>query len=343
METIDLRSDTVTQPTEAMRHAMMQAPLGDDVLENDPSVRALEEYAAHLFGMEAALFCPSGTMTNQIALKIHTQPQDQVICDHLSHIYWYEGGGPAFHSQVSLRCLQGDRGRLSAEQVQANINPDDYHFPITRLVSLENTANKAGGSYYHLSEIRQIRKVCDTHGLALHLDGARLFNALAETGDTPKAYGEVFDTISICLSKGLGAPVGSLLLSSSAALHKYARRVRKVMGGGMRQSGFLAAAGLYALQHHVGRLKEDHARAKRLEAILLECAFVAEVIPVETNIVVFRLATPWNASTFLEQLKTLGILAVPFGEDLVRFTTHLDISEQMIDEVALRLRQIPTK
>lgn len=258
---IDLRSDTVTKPTPAMREAMMQAEVGDDVLEHDPTVRALEEKAAALFGMEAALFCPSGTMTNQIALRIHTQPQDQVICDRLSHIYWYEGGGPAYNSLVSLRMLDGDRGRITAAQVAENINPDDPHMPVSRLVSLENTANRAGGSCYGLDQIRVIRKVCDTHGLGLHLDGARLFNALTETGDTPKGYGGVFDSISICLSKGLGAPVGSLLITNQE-LHKKALRVRKVLGGAMRQSGFLAAAGLYALDHHVERLQDDHRRAR---------------------------------------------------------------------------------
>lgn len=337
---IDLRSDTVTKPTPAMLEAMMQAEVGDDVLEHDPTVKALEEKAAQMFGMEAALYCPSGTMTNQIGLRILTQPQDQIICDQLSHIYWYEGGGPAYNSLVSLRLLQGDRGRISAQQIAENINPDDPHMPVTRLVSLENTANRAGGSCYDLSEIKAIREVCDQHGLALHLDGARLFNALTETGESPKDYGKLFDTISICLSKGLGAPVGSLLLSSTPELHKKARRVRKVLGGAMRQSGFLAAAGLYALENHVERLKDDHRRARQIAEWLENSDFVQEVIPVQTNIIVFRLVPPYLAADGLAALQKVGLLATPFGKDLLRFTLHLDISEEMVGQVEERLGQV---
>ncbi len=337
---IDLRSDTVTQPTPAMREAMMNAKVGDDVLEHDPSVKALEEKAAAMFGMEAALFCPSGTMTNQIGIRIQTQPQDQVICDQLSHIYWYEGGGPAYNSLVSLRLIQGDRGRIAAPQIEENINADDPHLPVTRLVSLENTANRAGGSCYDLEAIKAIRAVCDQHGLALHLDGARLFNTLTKTGDTPKDYGGLFDTISICLSKGLGAPVGSLLLSSDAALHKKALRVRKVLGGGMRQSGFLAAAGLYALENNIDRLKEDHRRAQVVARWLEKSDFVESILPVETNIVVFRLKEAHKVSHCLEALKKLEVLATPFGKGMIRFTLHLDVSEEMVEQLEGRLKKL---
>ncbi len=337
--TIDLRSDTVTKPSLAMLEAMMSAEVADDVLEHDPTVKALEDRASEMFGMEAALYCPSGTMTNQIALRIQTQPQDQIICDQLSHIYLYEGGGPAYNSMVSLRLVQGDRGRITAGQVEANINPDDPHFPITRLVSLENTANKAGGSYYDLAQIKAIREVCNKHGLSLHLDGARLFNALVETGEDPKEYGELFDTISICLSKGLGAPVGSLLLSSHQN-HKKARRVRKVLGGAMRQSGFLAAAGLYALEHNIERLKEDHQRAKKISSWLERKDYVEEVLPVSTNIIVFKLTKPHTSADFLEKLKAVGVLAVPFGPHLVRFTLHLNVTETMVNELPERLNQL---
>ncbi|MEM6297590.1 MAG: GntG family PLP-dependent aldolase [Bacteroidota bacterium] len=337
---IDLRSDTVTKPTPAMREAMMGAEVGDDVLEHDPSVKKLEDKAAEMFGMEAALFCPSGTMTNQIGLRIQTQPQDQIICDQLSHIYWYEGGGPAYNSLVSLRLIQGDRGRISAPQIEENINADDPHLPVTRLVSLENTANRAGGSCYNLNEIKAIREICDKHGLALHLDGARLFNALIKTGDTPKDYGKLFDTISICLSKGLGAPVGSLLLSSTAALHKKALRVRKVLGGAMRQSGFLAAAGLYALENNIDRLQDDHRRAQTVAGWLEKSDFVAGILPVETNIVVFRLKEADKVSNCLEALKEVGVLATPFGKGMIRFTLHLDISEEMVEQLEKRLKRV---
>lgn len=336
---IDLRSDTVTKPTPAMREAMMQAAIGDDVLGDDPTVKALEQKAAAMFGMETAIYCPSGTMTNQIGIRIQTQPQDQIICDQLSHIYLYEGGGPAYNSMVSMKLLQGDRGRITAAQVEASINPDDPHFPVSRFVSLENTANKAGGSFYDLEAIKAIKEVCVKHGLVLHLDGARLFNALTETGDDPKEYGKLFDTISICLSKGLGAPVGSLLLCSKEN-YKKAVRIRKVLGGGMRQAGFMAAAGLYALENHIDRLKEDHRRAKQIAEWLKEKDFVEELFPVETNIIVFRLTKPYTSAMFLEKLEEVGIMAVPFGPDLVRFTLHLDVSEEMVHQIGERLNRL---
>ncbi|TAH01906.1 MAG: aminotransferase class I/II-fold pyridoxal phosphate-dependent enzyme, partial [Sphingobacteriales bacterium] len=256
----DYRSDTVTRPTPAMLAAMMNAPLGDDVFGEDPTINQLEQLAAGTFGYEAAIFCPSGTMTNQIAIKCHTQPGDEVICDKNSHVYIYEGGGIAFNSGASVRLLEGDRGRITAEQVAESVNPDDVHRPISRLVSLENTCNRGGGSCYNLTEIEKIRKVCNQHGLILHLDGARLFNAMVARKEDPQAYGKLFHSISICLSKGLGAPVGSLLLGNQAFIKK-ARRVRKVFGGGMRQAGVLAAAGIYAMENHVERLTQDHLHA----------------------------------------------------------------------------------
>lgn len=337
MKHIDLRSDTVTQPTPAMREAMVQAPVGDDVFGEDPTVTALETKAAHLFGMEKALFCPSGTMTNQIALRILTRPQDEVICDHRAHIYLYEGGGLASNSLISANLLDGDRGRISAEMVADNIRPDDIHQPVSKVVAIENTMNKGGGSIYDFSEIQAIAKVCQQNKLAFHLDGARLFNALVETRETPAMYGQYFDTISICLSKGLGAPVGSLLLLKSEALYKQAKRVRKVMGGGMRQAGILAAAGLYALDHHVDRLREDHQRAKVLGETLHACPFVDNVYPVDTNIIIFETA---RAPQVIQQLAEKGILTVPFGKNLIRMVTHLDFNDRMLEKTVKALQQM---
>jgi len=248
MLTLDLRSDTLTKPSAGMREAMYAAPLGDDVFGEDPTVNALEEKIAALFGKEAALFCPSGTMTNQIAIRLHTGPQKEVICHQHSHIYLYEGGGIMANSMASVKLLTGDLGKITASQVAESINPDDVHAPETTLVSIENTMNKGGGSIYTLDEVRPIQALCQERGLKLHLDGARLFNALVETGDAPAEWGNLFDTISICLSKGLGCPIGSVLLGSKVGINR-ARKVRKVFGGGMRQAGFLAAAGIYALDH----------------------------------------------------------------------------------------------
>ncbi|MEM6270600.1 MAG: GntG family PLP-dependent aldolase [Bacteroidota bacterium] len=336
---IDMRSDTVTKPTPGMRAAMMDAEVGDDVFQQDPTVNALQEKAAALFGMEAALFCPSGTMTNQIAFKIITEPLSQVIMEDYAHPYRYEGGGLAFNSGVSVALVKGDRGRLTAAQIAPRINPDDVHFPRTMAVALENTCNRGGGACYDFAAIREIRTLCNEHGLALHLDGARLFNALAETPETPADYGAVCDTISICLSKGLGAPVGSLLLSSRDRIHQ-ARRVRKVFGGGMRQAGFLAAAGIYALDHHRERLKEDHRRARLIEGMLQDQPYVAEVLPVATNIVVFRLVDGLAPVRFLEDLAAQGVLGVPFGGQLVRLVTHLDFTEEMLNPLSEALKSL---
>lgn len=328
---IDFRSDTVTQPSEGMRKAMMAAPLGDDVFQDDPTVSRLESKAAEMFGMEAALFAPSGTMTNQIAIKVHTQPGDDVICDKLSHIYNYEGGGIAFNSGCSVTLLEGDKGRFTAEMVEKAMLPDDPHFPISRLVSIENTSNKGGGVIWDDEEIAKISKVCRENQLAIHMDGARIFNALVETGQSAQKIGAMFDSISICLSKGLGCPVGSLLLGDKAFIHK-ARRVRKVFGGGMRQAGILAGAGIYALDHHIDRLKDDHARARRLGEALADVEWVRHVIPVETNIVVAELEDADKQTVRLEALSASGIRAVGFGPGRIRFVTHIDVSDEMIDQ-----------
>jgi threonine aldolase len=298
---IDLRSDTVTKPSAKMLEAMMKAPLGDDVFGEDPTVNELQNYAADLFGMEAALFCPSGTMTNQIAIKAHTQPGDELICDGASHIYNYEGGGIASNSGVQARLLNGNHGRITSSQIEKVINPNYDWLTRTSLVSLENTVNRAGGSIYQISEIELIKELCLKHNLSLHLDGARLFNALVVTNESPKLYGKIFDSISICLSKGLGAPVGSLLLGNQEFILK-SRRIRKVFGGGMRQAGLLAAAGLYALKNNVERLVDDHKNAQMIEATLKKCTFVKSILPVETNIIIFELIEGIQANSFVEKV-----------------------------------------
>jgi threonine aldolase len=337
---IDLRSDTLTKPTPEMKEAMIEAPVGDDVFGEDPTINALEQKAADYFGMESAIFCPSGTMTNQIAIRVHTAPHTEVICDEKSHIYLYEGGGIAYNSFASVRLLHGDRGRITAEMVQDNINnPDDVHAPISTLVSLENTMNKGGGCVYDFKEIEKISSLCKDKNLKLHLDGARLFNALVATDDDPKKYGKHFDTISICLSKGLGCPVGSLLVGDKASIKK-ARRVRKVLGGGMRQAGILAAAGIYALDHNIKRLGDDHKRAKIIAEGLAGLNFVDSVMPVETNIVIFKLSNNIFSVDFVDKLKQIGILAVPFGKHDVRLVTHLDFDDDMLNDLIKKLKSI---
>jgi threonine aldolase len=318
-----------------MKEAMFAAPVGDDVFGEDPTVNALETKIAALFGMEAALFCPSGTMTNQIAIRLHTGPQKEVICHQYSHIYLYEGGGIMANSMASVKLLTGDLGKITASQVAESINPDDVHAPETTLVSLENTMNKGGGSIYTLDEVRPIQALCQEKGIKLHLDGARLFNALVETGESPANWGAQFDTISICLSKGLGCPIGSVLLGTKADI-KRAKKVRKVFGGGMRQAGFLAAAGIYALDHQVERLKEDHHRARILGEFLVQAPHVAEVLPVATNIVIARLEGI-SPEAYLQQLAAQGIKGVKFGKDLVRFVTHLDFGDAHLEEFGRRI------
>jgi threonine aldolase len=336
---IDLRSDTVTKPTAEMREFMHSTPVGDDVFGEDPAINALESRAANLFGMESAVFCPSGTMTNQIAIKCHTQPGDEVICDELSHVYQYEGGGIAFNSGASVKLLHGDRGRITAAMVAGAIQPDDVHRPVSRLVVLENTANRGGGSCYSFDAIAEISDLCRNKELGFHLDGARLFNALIATQQTAQQYGEVFDSISICLSKGLGAPVGSLLLGKNAFIRK-ARRFRKVFGGGMRQAGSLAAAGSFALEHHVERLAKDHENAKNIESLLQAQPFIDQVMPVETNIVIANCVQGFDVPAFVQKMKADGILFFAISPTAFRMVTHLDFTTEMLNPLEKSFKTI---
>ena len=329
---IDYRSDTVTKPSAAMLQAMMQAEVGDDVFGEDPAINELEEKTASLFGMESAIFCPSGTMTNQIAIKCHTQPGDEVICDKLSHIYQYEGGGIAFNSGCSVNLIQGNYGRITAEQVEVSINNrNDAHKAYSKLVSLENTANRGGGSCYDFEDIKAIKKTCEANNLLLHLDGARLFNAIVARQENPKDYGKIFDSISICISKGLGAPVGSLLIGTKNFVAK-ARRIRKVFGGGMRQAGYLATACIFALDNNIERLQQDHTHAKQLADTLQQKDFVGEMLPVETNIVIFEVKGRYTAAELANAFRKNDILAIAISKTQVRMVTHLDISSTMINE-----------
>jgi len=328
----DLRSDTFTKPSPAMLETMFKAAVGDDVFGEDPSVNQLEAIAASMFGMEAALFCPSGTMTNQIGIKCHTQPGDEVICDKASHVYIYEGGGIAFNSSSQVKALEGERGRISAEQVIEAINPDDVHKARTSLVSLENTANRGGGSCYEFSEFQKIKEVCLQNKLGLHLDGARLWNALVAKKESPQQYGEIFDSISICLSKGLGTPIGSLLLGKFDFIRK-ARRVRKVFGGGMRQAGYMAAAGIYALENNIERLAEDHLHAHEIAGALGKKDFIGRIMPVETNIIIFEVKGSYTPKEFCERLKLDDILCLSISPTQVRMVTHLDITKEMVKQL----------
>lgn len=390
---IDFRSDTVTRPTAAMMQAMMQAKVGDDVFGEDPSINELEATTARLFGMEAALFCPSGTMSNQVAIKCHTRPGDEIICEKNSHVYIYEGGGIAFNSGSQVRAIEGDRGRITAEQVVPAINPDDVHKARTSLVCLENTCNRGGGSYYDREEIKRIGQVCKENKLKLHLDGARLFNALVaeqggaleeeerrkekgsrgegrgrqegggrleergsrqEGGGRPEErgprqegnwqgsarwYGAQFDSISVCLNKGLGCPIGSMLLGSAEFIRQ-ARRVRKVFGGGMRQAGFMASAGIYALDHHVDRLAEDHLHARQIAEALAKKEFVRQILPVETNIVILDMAPGHEARVIIQKLKEQDILVIAISPTQLRFVTHLDISSVMVEQAIAVIGQL---
>ncbi len=326
---INLVSDTVTKPTPGMLEAMFSAAVGDDVFGADPSVNALEAYVCELFGHEAAVFCPSGTMTNQLAIKVHTDTLDEVICDHDSHIWQYESAGFAWHSGVRVNPLQGARGKLHAGQIEEAIQPTFDWLARTRLVVLENTCNRGGGSVYRLEEVDPIREVCKEHGLSLHLDGARLMNALSVTGESTQAWGERFDTISLCLSKGVGAPVGSVLSGSTEAI-RLARRFRKAMGGGMRQAGYLAAGALYGLCHQLDRLGDDHRRAQQLGAALGACTYVHRVRPVESNIVMVDLRSDFLATDVLERWRSAGLAASGFGKRTIRLVTHLDVDDGAI-------------
>jgi len=329
--TIDLRSDTVTRPTPAMLEAMLSAKVGDDVYGEDETVNLLEQRTAQMFGMEAGLFCASGTMTNQIGIKALTQPNDEIICDKLAHIYNYEGGGLASNSLLSVRLVEGNRGIISPQQIEENINQDNIHYPRTSIVALENTVNKGGGCYYTLPQISAIAEVCRQNGLFLHLDGARVWNSLVETQENPAEYGKYFDTISVCFSKGLGCPVGSVLLGSKETIKK-AKRIRKVMGGGWRQAGYLAAAALYALENHIQRLRDDHQRAKILGSALQKASFVKEVYPVFTNIVIFEVQSDTSSQVITEKFAEKGIKVSPFSKTHIRMVTHLDFTDVMLDK-----------
>jgi threonine aldolase len=326
---IEYRSDTFTKPSPAMLKAMCSAPVGDDVFGEDPTINKLENMMPEMFGMEAGIFCPSGTMTNQIAIKCHTQPGDEVICDKLSHVYIYEGGGIAFNSGCQVKTIEGDRGRITARQVEECINPIDIHKAHSRLVSLENTANRGGGSCYELNDIQEIKEVCLKNNLSLHLDGARLFNAIVNKKQSPLDYGSTFDSISICLSKGLGAPVGSVLLGNKEFIKK-ARRVRKVFGGGMRQAGFLAAAGIYALENNIERLATDHIHAGQIADALQKKSFTGKMMPVETNIIIFEVINNYTAKSLAEEFKKQDILVSAISPIQIRIVLHLDVTEEMV-------------
>jgi len=329
---VNLISDTVTKPSPGMMKAMMEAEVGDDVFGNDPTVNQLESKMAAMFGHEAALYCPSGTMTNQVAIKAQTQPLDEILCDELSHIYRYELGGYGFHSGVAVHVMRGQRGIVTEDMVIKGIKPKADWNPRSRMLIIENSVNMGGGNYYSFDQITSLVETARNYGLITHLDGARLFNVLAETGDSPLDYGKQFNSISICLSKGLGAPVGSVLISDAETID-YARRIRKVMGGGMRQAGFLAAAGIYALDHNIHRLREDHERARRSAEKLNAVSWVEEVFPVHTNIVIFRVAEPYIGSQVAEFLNRHEIMCLPISDKLIRWVFHLDVTEEMMGQI----------
>ncbi|WP_333877284.1 threonine aldolase family protein [Flavobacterium sp.] len=337
---INLISDTVTKPSPEMLQAMFNAKVGDDVFKQDPTVNAFENMVADLFGMEAALFFPSGTMANQTAIKLNTNPGDQIICDKWSHIHLYEAGGASFNSGVNFNLLDGNRGMITAEQVAAGINdPEFYHAPLSKMVGIENTTNKGGGACYDIAELQKIKQVCVDHNLKYHLDGARLWNALVAKKQHPKQFGVLFDTISVCFSKGLGAPIGSVLISDAETMHK-ALRIRKIFGGNMRQSGYLAAAGIYALQNNITRLEDDHRRAKELGQVLQQLPWVAHVAPTETNIVIFEVKSPLTEKQVIETLKVKGILISSMGQGKLRMVTHLDYKQVLHEYVMEHLTKI---
>lgn len=340
MYEIDLRSDTVTKPSQEMLQAIMNAKVGDDVYKEDPTVNALEDRLAEMFGKDEALFFPTGSMANQAAIKLHTQPAEQLLCDKWAHVYNYEGGGVSFNSGVSCKLVDGHRGMITARQVEENINPPDfYHSPLTTLVCLENTTNKGGGACYDFEEFKKIKEVCDKHNLGLHLDGARLFNALVANSEDPLEYGRIFDTISVCLSKGLGTPLGTVLIGDKEIM-KNAIRVRKVLGGGMRQIGFMAAAGLFALENNVDRLAEDHKKASEIGDVLRKQDYVGEVEPVETNIVIFYLKDPSAEVNFMKKLQQENIRISNMGQGKLRIVTHLDYTDDMHDHFVSVLEKI---
>ena len=326
---IDLISDTVTKPTPKMLESIMNAKVGDDVFKMDSTTNELQKKAAAMFGMEDALFFPSGTMANQTAIKLHTQPGDKLFCDKYAHVYNYEGGGAAFNSGVTCKLIDGDRGMFTAKQLQEAISGrSDIHVPYSSLVCIENTTNKGGGACWDFSELEKLQKLSKQNNLAFHMDGARLFNALVAKNESAKQYGALFDTISICLSKGLGAPIGSILLGSKLHIAK-ALRIRKLLGGAMRQVGFLAAAGIYALDNHVERLAEDHKKAKEIGRVLEEVTYVTKVEKIETNIVIFYVDDKIGDTNFIQQMASKNILLTPMGEGKIRIVTHLDYTNEM--------------
>lgn len=337
---VNLVSDTVTKPSKEMLHAMLNAEVGDDVFKEDPSVNKLEKIIAKMFNKTSALFFPSGTMTNQVAIKINTEPGDELICDYYSHVYNYEGGGASFNSGVSCKLIKGDRGRIFSKQIQKNINkPDFYHSPKTSLVCLENSTNKGGGAIYDFNEIKKIRNLCDKHNITLHLDGARLWNALVETNQKAKDYGNVFDTISLCFSKGLGCPVGSILVGSEEKINK-ALRIRKILGGGMRQSGYLASAAIFAIENQIEDLKKDHIKAKEIESVLKNLNFIKNVEPVSTNIIIFSLIDEIDENYFINKMKENKILIISLGEDKLRIVTHRDYTDIQHDYFLATIQKI---
>lgn len=338
---INLISDTVTKPTKGMLEAMMNAEVGDDVFKADPTVNKLQNKIANMFGMQAALFFPSGTMANQTAIKLLTQPGDKMFCDKWAHVYNFEGGGAAFNAGVTSYLIDGYRGMFTANQLREAVSGErsDIHTPYSRLVALENTTNKGGGACWDFEEILKIKQICTENNLALHLDGARLFNALVAKDEDPKEYGKVFDTISVCLSKGLGAPVGSLLLGKRKHIEQ-ALRIRKLFGGGMRQAGYLAAAGIYALDNHIDRLAIDHTRAKIIGATLQNCPLIKNVEPIETNIVIFNVIDSINEQAFISRLNDAGIALISMGQGKLRMVTHLDFTEEMLESVVHTIEHI---
>jgi len=336
---IDLRSDTVTKPSKSMLETMLQAEVGDDVFKEDPTVNMLEERIAEMFGKKQALFFPSGSMANQAALKLHTNPGDQVICDKFSHIYNYEAGGASFNSGISCNLIDGERGMFTAQQVVESINPDAFYYAKTTLVEVENTTNKGGGACWDFNELVKIKTVCQEHNLRYHLDGARIWNALVAKKETTKQYGEIFDTISVCLSKGLGCPIGSVLIGDEQIMQD-AIRIRKIFGGNMRQVGYLAAAGLYALDNNIERLAEDHRKTKEIGNLLSSLPIIKKVEPVETNIVIFELDNSINEKEFLKKLEDQQIKIIGMGSNKLRIVTHLDYTNTMHDKLLETLKNL---
>jgi threonine aldolase len=335
----DFRSDTITLPSKGMLDAMMSAKVGDDVFEEDETINKLENKLVEMFGMESGIFCPSGTMTNQIAIRVHVKPGDEVICSRQSHIYNYEGGGIAANSGASVRLIESESGLFTANDVKINVNPDDVHLPVSKLVSVENTSNRGGGVCFDLDEMKKIGELCKKHELKYHIDGARIFNAIVRNNENPKDYGKIFDSISICLSKGLGCPVGSVLLGSQDFIKK-ARRVRKVFGGGMRQAGYLAAAGIFAVENNISRLIDDHKRATELAKHWQDYKHIKSVIMPETNIVVFYLDDNISPQDYCNLLAEKNVIAIPFGNNRIRMVTHLDIDDEGIDTAVIAMKSL---